>query len=108
MKNAVNLGQLFLSWNNVYLTFMEGKVSLQIGEVKYTWRRRGTAGSTDGWTKFRLPPESGTELHQKRGMVPGRLCFPLGSGRGCWAGNLGSAARGAPAMSGDLSANPTA
>ena len=98
MKNAVNLGQLFLSRNNAQLTFME---------VKYTWRRKGTAGSTDELTMLRLPPDPGTGLHQKRGRVPGRLCFPLGSGRGCWAGNLGSAAGGAPATSGDLSANRT-
>ena len=86
MKNAVNLGQLFLSRHNAHLTFMEGKVSLQIGgsEVQYTWRRKCTGGSTDKQTKFWLPPDPRTELRQKRGRVPGRLCFPLGSGRGCW------------------------
>ena len=66
MKNAVNLGQLFLSRNNAHLTFMEGKVSLQIGGSKVYLEEKGysrldgradrapaAAGSYD-----RAPPEA--------------------------------------------------
>ena len=44
MKNAVNLGQLFLSRNNAHLTFMEGKVSLQIGGSGVYLEERGYSG----------------------------------------------------------------
>ena len=44
MKNAVNLGQLFLSRNNAHLTFMEGKVSLQIGGSEVYLEEKGYSG----------------------------------------------------------------
>ena len=44
MKNAVNLGQLFLSRNNAHLTFMEGKVSLQIGGGEVYLEEKGYSG----------------------------------------------------------------
>ena len=44
MKNAVNLGQLFLSRNNDHLTFMEGKVSLQIGGSEDYLEEKGYSG----------------------------------------------------------------
>ena len=44
MKNAVNLGQLFLSRNNAHLTFTEGKVSLQIGGGEVYLEEKGYSG----------------------------------------------------------------
>ena len=41
MKNAVNLGQLFLSRNSAHLTFTEGKVSLQIGGSEVYLEEKG-------------------------------------------------------------------
>ena len=65
MKNTVNLGQQFLSWNAAQLTFTEGKVSLHIGRGEVYLEEKGysqidgrtdaapaTAGSWD-----RVPPE---------------------------------------------------
>ena len=56
MKNAVNLGQLFLSRNNDHLTFMEGKVSLQIGGSEDYLEEKGYSG-LDGRAD-RAPPEA--------------------------------------------------
>ena len=42
--HAVNLGQLFLSRNNAHLTFMEGKVSLQIGGSEVYLEEKGYSG----------------------------------------------------------------
>ena len=44
MKNAVNLGQLFLSRNSAHLTFTEGKVSLQIGGSEVYLEEKGYSG----------------------------------------------------------------
>ena len=44
MKNAVNLGQLFLSRNSGHLTFTEGKVSLQIGGSEVYLEEKGYSG----------------------------------------------------------------
>ena len=44
MKNAVNLGQLFLSRHNAHLTFTEGKVSLQIGGSEVYLEEKGYSG----------------------------------------------------------------
>ena len=44
MKNAVNLGQLFLSRNNTQLTFTEGKVSLQVGGGEVYLEEKGYSG----------------------------------------------------------------
>ena len=66
MKNAVNLGQLFLSRNNAHLTFMEGKVSLQIGGGEVYLEEKGYSGidgradevlaATGSWDQ--APPEA--------------------------------------------------
>ena len=66
MKNAVNLGQLFLSRNNAHLTFTEGKVSLQIGGGEVYLEEKGYSGidgradeapaATGSWD--RAPPEA--------------------------------------------------
>ena len=44
MKNAVNLGQQFLSRNAAQLTFAEGKVSLRIGGGKVCLEEKGYSG----------------------------------------------------------------
>ena len=44
MKNAVNLGQQFLSWNAAQLTFSEGKVSLHIGGGEVYLEEKGYSG----------------------------------------------------------------
>ena len=65
MKNAVNLGQQFLSRNEVQLTVTEGKVSLRIGGGEVYLEEKGYSG-VDGRTDAapaatgpwdRVPPE---------------------------------------------------
>ena len=46
MKNAVNLGQLFLSWNDTQLTFTEGKVSLRVRGGEVYLEEKGYSGSS--------------------------------------------------------------
>ena len=108
MKNAVNLGQLFLSRNNAHLTFSEGKVSLQIGGGKVYLEEKGYSGldrrvdeapaAARAWDRA-LP-----EAREGAWMA---LLSPR-EVRGCWDGHLGPGAGEAPATSSDLSANRTA
>ena len=70
MKNAVNLGQQFLSRNAAQLTFAEGKVSLRIGGGKVCLEEKGYSGidgradeapaAAGSWDRVPLEERAGT------------------------------------------------
>ena len=61
--------------------------------------------NVDDW--FQKADSPGTRFHRRRERAPGQLCFPLGSGKGCWAGHVGSTAGGVLVTSGGPSATRT-
>ena len=70
MKNAVNLGQQFLSRNEAQLTFTEGKVSLHIGGGEVYLEEKGYSGidgqadeapaAAGSWDQVPLEERAGT------------------------------------------------